>query len=301
MTLKQLEYILEVKDKGTVAAAAEALGISPAGLSKAVSELEAELGAKIFERTNKGSRPTENGVSILQTASEILQKCDELRSAVTAEKRSLRLVTYSQFSSDLLISTAGDIISASSVELSQKSVSESPSPAEAITDDLSRGGNDAAVISLTPRTCSLLEPQLTIQVLERSRVCAMISANSELASSAYLTPEMLRNIFFIPGTDRYFEDEMDAVIAPYKLNRYPLSTDSPSVIGEIVSSGVAARLCSEQRGRIDSFIRQGRIKMIPILKNGRYIDMNYICAYSPDNPYRAGIELFTEKLALRFG
>ena len=300
MTLRQLEYLLEVNAKGTVTAAAEALGISPAALSKSVSELEAELGLSVFERTNKGSRPTENGIHILALAREIMQKCDELRQVGTAGKRPLKLVTYSQFSSDLLISSAADLISASNVELSQKSVSEYPSPVEAISDELSRGESDAAVISLTPGTCSLLERKLTVQVLERSFVCAMVSANSELANKSYLSPEMLKNVFFIPGTDKYFEDEMDSVLAPFKLNRYPLSTDSQSVIGEIVSSGVAARLCSEQRGRIDSFIRQGSLKMIPILKNGRYIDMNYVCAYAPENPYRAGIELFTEKLSERF-
>ena len=300
MTLRQLEYLLEVNAKGTVTAAAESLGISPAGMSKSISELESELGTAVFERTNKGSRPTENGVHILALAREIIQKCEELKGIGTAEKPPLKLVTYSQFSSDLLISSAADMISAGNVVLSQKSVSEYPSPVEAIADELSRGESDAAVISLTPQTCSLLEPKLRIQVLERSRVCAMVSAGSGLADKNYLSPEMLKNVFFIPGTDKYFEDEMDAVLAPFRLNRYPLSTDSQSVIGEIVSSGVAARLCSEQRGRIDSFIRQGSIKMLPILKNGRYIDMNYICAYAPENPGRAGIELFIEKLAERF-
>ena len=300
MTLKQLQYLLEVNAKGTVTSAAESLGISPAGMSKAISELETELGVPVFERTNKGSRPTDTGVHILALSREILAKCNELNRISTAEIRPLKIVTYSQFSSDLLISSAADLISASNVELSQKSVSEYPSPVEAISDELSRGESDAAVISLTPRTCSLLDRKLVIRVLERSRVCAMVSANSELASRSYLSPEMLKNVFFIPGTDRYFEDEMDSVLAPYKLNRYPLSTDSQSVIGEIVSSGVAARLCSEQRGRIDSFIRQGSTKMLPILKNGRYIDMNYICAYSAENPFRSSIELFTEKLTDRF-
>jgi len=300
LTLKQLQYLLEVNAHGTVTAAAEALGISPAGMSKAVSELETELGVTLFERTNKGSRPTESGMRIISLAQEIVAKCEELKNAVHAEKRPLRLVTYSQFSSDLLISSAADILSASEARLSQKSISEYPSPAEAIIDEISRRESDAAIISLTPLTCSLLESKLAIRVLERSRLCAMVSAGTELATKDYLSPELLKNVFFIPGTDRYFEDEMEAVLAPFKLNRYPLSTDSQSVIGEIVSSGVAARLCSEQRGRIDSFIRQGSIKTVPILKDGRYIDMNYICAYSPDSPVRRSIELFIDRLAERF-
>lgn len=301
MTLKQLYYLLEVNTRQSVTAAAEALDISPAGLSKAVSELEGELGIKIFERSNKGSRLTADGERVLALAREITAKADELLNLTAGEKRTLRLITYSQFSSDLLISTAADLLSASEVELTQKSVSEYGSPIDTITEQLARSEYDAAVISLTPQLCSRLEQRLEIRVLERSRLCVIVSASSELARRDYLSPEQLRSVFFIPGSDQYFEDEMEEVLSPFRLNRYPLTTDSPSVIGEIVSSGVAARLCSEQRGRIDSYIKNGSVRLIPILKDGRYIDMNYICAFSPDSPVRYSCERFIERLTERFG
>ena len=209
-------------------------------------------------------------------------------------------MTYSQFSSDLLISTAADLLSSSEVALSQKNISEYGSPIDTITEQLSRGEYDAAVISLTPQLCSRLEQWLEIRVLERSRLCVMVSASSELSKRDYLSPELLRSVFFIPGSDQYFEDEMEEVLSPFRLNRYPLTTDSPSVIGEIVSSGVAARLCSEQRGRIDPFIKNGTVRLIPILKEGRYIDMNYICTFAPDSPLRYSCEHFIDRLTERF-
>lgn len=300
MTLKQLLYLLEVNKLGTVTAAAESLDISPAGLSKAISELEAELGLKIFRRTNKGSEPTDDGERVLALAREIIQKSNELLELGVKEKRPLRLVTYSQFSSDLLISTAANLLSSSDVVITQKSISQYDSPIDAINDELRRSESDAAIISLTPQLCTRLEQQLEIRVLERSRLCVMVSSGSELAKRDYLSPEMMHSVFFIPGTDFYFEDEMSEVLAPYKLNRYPLTTDSPSVIGEIVSSGVAARLCSEQRGRIDPFIKNGSVKLIPILKGGKYIDMNYICAISAESPVRYTTERFIARLEERF-
>ena len=210
MTLKQLYYLLEVNTRQSVTAAAEALDISPAGLSKAVSELEGELGIKIFERSNKGSRLTADGERVLALAREITAKADELLNLSAGEKRTLRLITYSQFSSDLLISTAADLLSASEVELTQKSVSEYGSPIDTITEQLARSEYDAAVISLTPQLCSRLEQRLEIRVLERSRLCAIVSASLELAKRDYLSPEQLRSVFFIPGSDQYFEDEMAA-------------------------------------------------------------------------------------------
>lgn len=300
MTLKQLYYLLKVNEAGTVSGAAEELDISPAALSKSISEFEAELGIKIFERTNKGSRLTAEGERALAIAKEITLKADELTELASHKKRSLRLITYSQFSSDLLISSAADLLSSSEAELFQKDISEFGSPIDTVTEQLATGEFDAAIISLTPLLCNVLEQRLEIRVLERSRLCVLVSAASPLAKKEYLSPELLKNVFFIPGTDRYFEDEMEQVLSPFRLNRYPVKTDSPSVIREIVSSGVAARLCSEQRGRIDSFIKDGSIKLIPVLKGGKYIDMNYICAFSPDSPVRYSCERLAEKLAERF-
>lgn len=300
MTLKQLYYLLEVNKHGTVTAAAESLSISAPGVSKAISELEQELGVRIFERTNKGSSLTPEGERVLTLAREITGKADELLHIAKSEQRPLRLVTYSQFSSDLLISTASNLLSSSRVTLTQKSVADFGSPIDAITAELSRNDSDAAIISLTPALCSRLEQRLEIRVLERSRLCAMVSSGSKLAGREYLSPELLRDVFFIPGTDRYFEDEMEQVLAPFKLNRYPLTSDSQSVVGEIVSSGVAARLCSEQRMRVDPYIKNGSVKLIPILKDGRYIDMNYICAFSPDSLLRIETERFIAKLKERF-
>ena len=54
MTFQQIRYILEVHRTGSVAAAAKALYLVPASLSIAISNLEQELGCRIFERTRSG-------------------------------------------------------------------------------------------------------------------------------------------------------------------------------------------------------------------------------------------------------
>lgn len=54
MTLQQLRYVTTVAETGTMSEAARRLFVSQPGLTKAIRELEQEMGIIIFDRTNKG-------------------------------------------------------------------------------------------------------------------------------------------------------------------------------------------------------------------------------------------------------
>ena len=61
MTLSQIHYFLTVARELNVSRAAEALYVSQPAVSKQVSQLEQELGVKLFDRTNQGLVLTEAG------------------------------------------------------------------------------------------------------------------------------------------------------------------------------------------------------------------------------------------------
>ena len=77
MTLQQLHYFKTLAETGNYAEAAEALMISQSDLSSAVSELERELGVKLFERRSRHALLTEEGkvfLGYVTAASESLSK-----------------------------------------------------------------------------------------------------------------------------------------------------------------------------------------------------------------------------------
>ena len=53
ITLKQIHYALTIQKELHFKKAADACYVSPSTLSNAISEMETQLGIKIFERTNK--------------------------------------------------------------------------------------------------------------------------------------------------------------------------------------------------------------------------------------------------------
>ena len=56
MTLQQLKYVTTIANIGSISEAAKRLFVSQPSLTKAIKELEKEMGITIFDRTNKDMR-----------------------------------------------------------------------------------------------------------------------------------------------------------------------------------------------------------------------------------------------------
>ena len=78
MNLTHLRYVVEVEKLGSITKAAAALYMGQPNLSKAIKELEREVGIPIFKRSAKGVIPTEKGRQFLQYAKAILIQMDKM-------------------------------------------------------------------------------------------------------------------------------------------------------------------------------------------------------------------------------
>lgn len=91
MTLQQLRYVIEIARCGTVNTAAENLFISQPSLSKAVQNLEKELGISLFLRTPKGTVLTNDGAEFLAYDKRIVQEADSMQLHYATGKKTLSL------------------------------------------------------------------------------------------------------------------------------------------------------------------------------------------------------------------
>lgn len=78
MTLQQLKYIIEIVHCGSITMAAQKLYITQPSLSKAVSELEQEMGITIFLRNNRGVILSEEGIKFLSYARQVVEQVELL-------------------------------------------------------------------------------------------------------------------------------------------------------------------------------------------------------------------------------
>lgn len=78
MRIEELQYFMKVVEVGNMTQAAKDLFISQPSLSKAIANLEGEIGVKLFQRTAKGAILTNQGDEFLQYARQVLEQVDLL-------------------------------------------------------------------------------------------------------------------------------------------------------------------------------------------------------------------------------
>ncbi len=76
MTLQQMKYAIEIARCGSMNIAAQKLFITQPSLSKALRELENELGISVFERTNRGVNVTTEGSEFLGYARQVIEQME---------------------------------------------------------------------------------------------------------------------------------------------------------------------------------------------------------------------------------
>ena len=101
MNLKQIEYLVAVVKNGSFSLAAKECYVTVQAVSKAIADLERELGLDLFVRESRGVRPTDFGTVFYEKSLEVLRAFNELSSlpgaylsrATSAPK--LRVALYS--------------------------------------------------------------------------------------------------------------------------------------------------------------------------------------------------------------
>ncbi|MEH7392356.1 LysR family transcriptional regulator [Bacillus sp. JJ1474] len=78
MTLQQFRYLVEIAKHNSISNAASALYVTQPSISKAVRDLEAELGITILDRTNKGVVFTKDGTELLFYAKTLLEQMESV-------------------------------------------------------------------------------------------------------------------------------------------------------------------------------------------------------------------------------
>lgn len=80
MNIVYLKYAVEVAKSGSINAAAKKLFIAQPNLSRAIKELEADMGITIFERKAKGMTLTPDGERFINYGNKILSQINEVES-----------------------------------------------------------------------------------------------------------------------------------------------------------------------------------------------------------------------------
>jgi DNA-binding transcriptional LysR family regulator len=87
---RRLATFREVAQRGSFAAAADALCFTPSAVSQQMAALEREVGAKLFERTHRGVRLTHAGTRLLAHADDLLHRLAQAEADLVADAEERR-------------------------------------------------------------------------------------------------------------------------------------------------------------------------------------------------------------------
>jgi len=80
INIQTLRYISAVEQTGSISRAGQQLYVSHSTISRAIKELETEIGITLFHRTSKGVIPTTAGTEFIRQARSLLSDLDSLES-----------------------------------------------------------------------------------------------------------------------------------------------------------------------------------------------------------------------------
>ena len=147
-TLKQLQYLVALKDHGHFGRAADACFVTQSTLSAGLRELESLIGVTLVERTRRVVRFTALGIRIAEKARRILSQAEELSDMARAAGKPL--------SGELRMGVIPTIAPFLLPTLLPKLRGEWPDlklylreePSQAACDSLHRGGLDCVLLAL---------------------------------------------------------------------------------------------------------------------------------------------------------
>lgn len=194
MTLQQLRYVVEVALRGSISAAASQLFIAQPSLSKAIHELERELGITIFERSAHGVELTEEGDRFLAYARQVVDQIDLLEAHYVGSegpRASLCLsCPHEAQLTEIFAETLADS-EAQSYEFSLREV-----PASIVIEDVRQQMSELGVIYLSKDNKDALmaavhSANLHCAPIAQARPYILVRENNPLAQLDEVEPEAL--------------------------------------------------------------------------------------------------------------
>ncbi len=195
MDFKELETFISIVEKGSISAAAAALGISQPAVSKRVARIEAEMGATLFANGHKHSTLTSEGAVLYKAALKMLD---------TRKKARIQIAEISQeLYGTVRISASsipGDfILPGLLVEFMEKhpgvSVQVIQGDSQSALEDLADKKSDLAVIGSDRNL-----PGYTSVPFYHDELVLIVNRNHPLAAKKYIAIEEVSSLKLVGRT-----------------------------------------------------------------------------------------------------
>jgi DNA-binding transcriptional LysR family regulator len=207
MNLMHIKYAVEVANEGSINKAAEKLYVGQPNLSRAIKELEASLGVKIFERSAKGMGLTSDGETFIRYAKTILRQVDEVESIFngsgSVKKRFSISVPRASYISDAFARFSHSLTNEAEAEIMYKETNSLRAIKNILHEDYKLGIIRYAENYDKYFKTMLDEKDMQYEMITEFSYVLAMSRDNPLASAEKITFDALKDYIEIAHADPY--------------------------------------------------------------------------------------------------
>ena len=284
MTLQQLKYVITISKSGSMHTAADELFITQPNLSKAIKDLELEMGITIFNRTNKGVLLTDDGTKFLSYARQVVEQANLLEDIYKNKESIKRIFAISSQHYGFVVNAFVKLVETLGKDTYEFSLRECKT--YDVINDVKDGRSELGVIYFSRFNSEIMKKVissngLSYEFLFEAKPHVLLSKNHPLANKERLTlddldayPRLsydqgLNNSFYYSEEPHALESVSKAIVVS---DRATLFNILIGLNGYTISSGM-----------ISSSLDGNNIISIP-LESDEVMDLVYI--YDSDKPMK---------------
>lgn len=284
MTLQQLKYVITISKSGSMHTAADELFITQPNLSKAIKDLELEMGITIFNRTNKGVLLTDDGTKFLSYARQVVEQANLLEDIYKNKESIKRIFAISSQHYGFVVNAFVKLVETLGKDTYEFSLRECKT--YDVINDVKDGRSELGVIYFSIFNSEIMKKVissngLSYEFLFEAKPHVLLSKNHPLANKERLTlddldayPRLsydqgLNNSFYYSEEPHALESVSKAIVVS---DRATLFNILIGLNGYTISSGM-----------ISSSLDGNNIISIP-LETDEVMDLVYI--YDSDKPMK---------------
>ncbi|MDB5762891.1 MAG: hypothetical protein JWQ21_1886 [Herminiimonas sp.] len=218
---RHIEALVAVGDSNSVHRAAHGLGKPQPAVSRLLAEAEQLLGARLFERSSHGSKPTAQGEAVLARARFVLRSIERLNDVIAGAGQSIKLGCIPRAIHSLMPELLGRMfpddaeggVPRAAGAGFQFSVIEGSS--SSLWEDLSKGALDFAILR-RPSEATDVDDALTVERLYDDRIVIICAAeNTALPDASFSVARLAAQRWVLPDLqtasrvafDRFWGDQ----------------------------------------------------------------------------------------------
>ena len=206
MTLRQIQYAIEVEKQGSISKAARNLFVSQSTLSFAIKDLERELGLAIFERTPNGMWPTKEGEVFLREARNALTAFNGLEQTISGLRNDSPGLSVITVQSSFIPPVIEKLVARQESDIHSFRLRYKVGNTGDVIDKITNGEFDMGFIYATDYQEQAWKQELSLRGIETEwvcswQICAIFSKDDPLAGRNDISLPELSEYTFVYGGD----------------------------------------------------------------------------------------------------